>query len=103
MTCEKVRLPDGSVYLLCGPRRRRRPPPRCAVCKEKPAEYECDGRPASGARESCDKPMCKGCIAFSKPDPNNLNGTLDYCPAHAEQGRSVLELPLFRPRARGGT
>lgn len=73
MTCQHVRLPDGTGAIVCsGPRTRY-----CSCGR--PADRLCDWKvptlQSPGASGTCDKPVCTRCSA--KPARNK-----DICPAH---------------------
>jgi hypothetical protein len=78
MPCVRVPQSDGSVAILCGPRRGA-PRPTCSVCGVRPGTQQCDGEPTSMQRQaglaSCSVWLCKGCAWHVPPD-------VDYCPAH---------------------
>ncbi len=71
MTCEPIKLEDGSVAILCG-RGRRSPRCRCGNV----AQNQCDYPAGKG---TCDRHLCGGCRT-------RVGDDLDYCPDHAGQG-----------------
>lgn len=68
MTCEAIRLPDGTVALVKLGRVRQK---RCSVCRS-PAGLLCD-YPVRG--HTCDKPLCESCAIHKNEDT-------DWCPDH---------------------
>lgn len=75
--CEHVRLPNGTVAIVCGVRRRRR---LCTHCRAW-AEYECD---------VCDRPLCRRCRI-------HVPANQDFCKDHRAQAKAAaaqLELGL---------
>lgn len=70
MTCQHVRLPDGTPAIVCGSKPRA---PRCSCGK--PADLLCDWRVPTRASGTCDKPICRRCAA------SPARGK-DICPAH---------------------
>jgi hypothetical protein len=68
--CERVRMADGSVAIVCGGHRRKAPP--CRACAA-PATVECD---------VCDVPLCPRCAIHVPP-----NG--DYCTRHRKQAAAA--------------
>ena len=81
MTCETVRLGDGTVAIVChrGKRWRRCSVPGCGGI----ADHLCDYR--SGGK-TCDKPLC---AMHAVPQGRNR----DHCPDHPNQQLALL-LPL---------
>lgn len=69
MTCERVRLPDGTGAIICSGTRTR----RCSCGR--PADRLCDWKVPTRASGTCDKPVCNRCSA--KPARGK-----DVCPAH---------------------
>lgn len=72
MTCEHVRLADGTGMIICG----TRPRPRCVRCGNR-ADLECDWKVPGRASGTCDKPICARCTTSPAPEK-------DLCPDHAE-------------------
>lgn len=66
-----VRLPDGTIAMVCGPRRRSAPcqVPRCSATSSKLCDWPTDGK------KTCDLKLCAGCATKIGPDR-------DLCPAH---------------------
>lgn len=73
--CERVRLPDGTVAIVCGIRRPR--PRPCVHCRQ-PSAFECD---------ACDRPLCRHCRIHVPPNQ-------DFCHDHRRQA-SAAQLRLF--------
>lgn len=71
MVCEKVRMPDGGIAIMCS-RNKRKPAPTCQYC-HCVGEKLCDG--PHPKRDTCDKRMCSYCAYHVDPD-------LDFCPDH---------------------
>jgi len=85
--CERLQFPNGSVAIVCGVRRRRRPP--CACGAE--SKYECDGprRHHAGRTKTCDRPLCGRCRIHVPPNQ-------DFCKDHrAEAAFAAAQLRLF--------
>lgn len=58
--CEHLRMPDGSVAIVCGVRRGR--PAPCAYCSQ-PSSLLCDGPTWRPGHATCDRPLCDPCPA----------------------------------------
>ena len=71
MTCETVRLGDGTTAIVCSRSKR----PRCVGCGN-PASLECDWRVKTRRSGTCDRPLCAACTHSPAPDK-------DLCPEHA--------------------
>jgi hypothetical protein len=71
MTCEHVRLPDGTGAIICGTRRR----PKCVQCGGR-ADLECDWKVPRRKSGTCDAPICSRCTTSPAPEK-------DLCPEHA--------------------
>jgi hypothetical protein len=78
MACKHIRLPDGTVVMVCGIKPARKKP--CIQCG-KPAGRECDW---------CDRPICSAC--------STRRGDVDACADHKyelqEREAIQTELPL---------
>ena len=84
--CDRVRLPDGGVMILCGVRRGRRPP--CVHCGQASA-FECDGPPRTAKTTTCDRPLCGRCRIHVPPN-------FDFCHDHrAAAATAGAQLRLF--------
>jgi hypothetical protein len=68
MTCEAIKMADGTVALACSRTARRR---QCKFCGSS-AELLCD-YPMSD--NTCDTPLCRNCAVRKGED-------IDYCPDH---------------------
>lgn len=91
MTCEHIRMPDGSTMIVCSRGRRA---PKCRFCDRR-AAYQCDF-PLTGrsAGKTCDANICKAC-AVRQPITALHGDTVDFCPPHArveQQQQLSLEL-----------
>ncbi len=88
--CERLRFPDGSMAIVCGARRGRRPP--CVHCGQTSA-YECDGPPRNSKRKTCDRPLCRQCRIHVPPNQ-------DFCKDHRIQAKdAAAQLRLFEGAA----
>lgn len=67
--CEPVRLPNGTVAIVCGVRRRR---VLCVHCRQA-AAFECD---------ACDRPLCRSCRIHVPPNQ-------DFCKDHRTQAQAA--------------
>lgn len=72
MTCDHIRLGDGTGMIVCGTRRR----PKCVQCGKR-AALECDWKVPGRRSGTCDKPICARCTTSPAPEK-------DLCPEHAE-------------------
>lgn len=72
MTCEHIRLADGTGMFVCGTKAR----PKCVKCGKR-ADRECDWKVAGRRSGTCDKPICARCTTSPAPEK-------DLCPEHAE-------------------
>jgi hypothetical protein len=85
--CERLQFPDGNVAIVCGVRRRRRPPCACGAA----SEYECDGprRHHAGKSPTCDRPLCRRCRIHVPPNQ-------DFCSEHRQYAKeAAAQLRLF--------
>jgi predicted NAD/FAD-binding protein len=73
MSCQHVRLPDGTAAIVCGPSRRFK---ICACGSGKPAKLLCDWKSPERESGACDAAICEACSTSPAPDK-------DLCPAHA--------------------
>ena len=75
MACQQIKMPDGSVGIICGPAPRY---PRCQFCHgSQPATLLCDfvvGYSLGGDRFTCDAKVCTFCA-------RHVEG-MDICPKH---------------------
>ena len=74
MTCESVRLPDGTGATICS---RGKRPIKCRSCG-RPGDRLCDWKVPKRKSGTCDDPICSRCSTSPAPDK-------DLCPVHAEQ------------------
>ncbi len=74
MVCTRVKLGDGSVAIVCGPRQKPKP---CSKCG-RPAGLLCDWKVPERLSGTCDAPICARCTHSPAKDK-------DLCPKHAEQ------------------
>ena len=72
MTCEHVRLANGTGMFVCG----TKPRPKCVSCGHR-ADLECDWKVPGRKTGTCDKPICARCTTSPAPDK-------DLCPEHAQ-------------------
>jgi hypothetical protein len=70
MTCERHKLSNGAVAIVCS-RKRRKPAPICSICEKFTATQLCDHKTG---RKLCSAPMCEDCT--------RRIGDKDFCPAH---------------------
>ena len=63
--CDRVAFPGGGVAIVCGVRRRRRPP--CVHCGEA-SEYECDGPSPWKKQGTCNRALCRRCRIHVPPN-----------------------------------
>lgn len=79
MKCSTVKLPNGTVAIVCGKT-------RVVTCAcGRPAPYLCDWKIGTG--KTCDKPLCKEHALRVAPDK-------DLCPDHQ---RAYAEWKARRP------
>lgn len=81
MVCERLKLDEKTVAIVCTPRRRRR---KCSngICS-RTATKECD-YPVPLRGRTCDRPLCDVCAV-------NVGPNRDHCPSH---GNAQAELAL---------
>lgn len=85
--CDPLRLPDGTVAIVCGVRKKR--PPPCVHCGQ-PSVVECDGPPLVGTRGTCDRSLCRRCGIHVPPN-------FDFCKDHRLQAMTAAgQLRLFK-------
>ena len=74
MTCETVKLPDGTAAIVCSRGRRR---PKCSVpgCPGS-GEFQCDAPAPRRRSGTCDRYLCAAHRAPQGP-------AVDFCPEHA--------------------
>lgn len=81
MTCETMRLPDGTTAIVCSRRRRR---PRCSLLGcDRPGEFQCDAPVGKG--RTCDRWVCRAHRKAIAPE-------VDLCPRHARAVQMELQL-----------
>lgn len=73
MTCEFVKLADGTTMIVCNHARRRAKPCACGAS----SVVLCDGPRATGSG-TCDQPLCHRCRIHVPPN-------LDFCHDHRRQ------------------
>lgn len=75
--CERIRMPDGNVGVVCGGHRKKKP---CKFCGA-PAMKQCDWPLSNG--KTCDVYVC---------DRHSLGNGLDkdFCAVHAQGAAEVL-------------
>lgn len=78
MPCASVRLPNGAIAIVCGPRQRTK---RCGCGSGKPANLLCDWKVKGATGATCDAPLCQHCTHASAPGK-------DLCPTHARRWRA---------------
>lgn len=84
--CERLSIPGVGVAIVCGVRRRRRPP--CVHCGEI-SEFACDGPSAWKKQGTCDRPLCRRCRI-------NVPPNRDFCKDHRDQAKAAAaQLRLF--------
>lgn len=88
MHCARVKLPDGTVAIVCtsGGRGYRERAHRCE-CGQKTARLQCDWKLGSG--KTCDKWICAGCAQEVGPDKH-------LCHAHQ---RTYIEWQARHPHS----
>jgi hypothetical protein len=79
--CQTVRLPDGTVAIVCGGHARTRQ--RCALCGKR-STLQCDYPLGDGRR--CDRYLCRGCAVPVGRDR-------DYCRDHPQDQMMLLPSP----------
>ncbi len=89
MTCEHVKLADGTTAIVCTLGKRKAKP--CSVCG-KPSTKLCDwvtaqARDFGEQDHTCDKPLCDACAVHSGKNT-------DFCPDHPRIGPRQAELAL---------
>lgn len=75
MTCEHIRLPDGTGMIVCGSKPWPRSKARCIQCGGR-ADLECDWKIPDRKSGTCDAPICSKCTTSPAPEK-------DLCPEHA--------------------
>jgi len=75
MTCEHIRLPDGTGMIVCGSKPWPRSKVRCLNCGS-PADLLCDWKVHDRKSGTCDAPICSRCTTSPAPEK-------DLCPEHA--------------------
>ncbi len=84
--CERVTIRDVGVAIVCGVRRRRRPP--CVHCSQT-SDVACDGPPRDERRKTCDRPLCRRCRIHVPPNQ-------DFCKDHRHLAKAAAaQLRLF--------
>lgn len=84
MTCEIVKMKDGTPAILCSHTRRA---PKCSVCG-RPSSKQCDF-PTRSRSGTCDKFLCDKCAVPFGDDT-------DFCPSHPRSpGEPVKQGSLF--------
>jgi hypothetical protein len=68
--CERLKMPDGNVMIVCGLHRRR---PRCGCGRV--ADLACDWKMKERKSGTCDRPICRSCAFRVGPEK-------DLCPQH---------------------
>ncbi len=82
MTCERFRMPDGTVATVCF-RGRKQKPERCSACGKRWATRWCD-YPMGKRGKTCSAPLCERC-AVQPPAVRSIDrDTYDLCPLHAQ-------------------
>lgn len=70
--CNHVKLPNGVVAIICGPKPRAR---KCVGCGRQVRDARLCDFPL-GAGKTCSAALCSACATHKAPDT-------DYCPTHA--------------------
>ena len=84
MTCEWIRMPDGTTAIACS-RGRRRPAPCSVPGCNRPHSVLCDVAVVRrGRKKTCDAKLCPAHAKHVGPDR-------DACPAHAALAPEQLE------------
>jgi len=86
--CIPIQMPDGVVGRVTVDVRPRRA--KCAVCREKVFEFECDG--FNGRRKSgtCDRRLCADCTQ-KRPPKVEGGEPVDLCPECVNPGTELVE------------
>lgn len=96
MTCERVRMPDGTVATVCFRGRRKQPPERCSACGKRWASRWCD-YPVGKRGRTCSAPLCERCAHQPASVASIDRDSYDLCPMHAAAPApgQVEQLALF--------
>jgi hypothetical protein len=84
MVCERYKLRDGTVAIVCS---RGVRPRKCQVAGcDSYAEYECDGPRPRKKSGTCDKRLCEEHrTKVGDVEVSDVEDTIDYCPECVEK------------------